>query len=135
MNQLEALVRARRSVRTYAERPILPQDMEKLCVFMQRIDNPYGLPISFRLLDAQKQKLSCPVVTGTHLYVGAKMKKAPRLNEAFGYSFEKLPFSSLDHLRWCFVNSSSLSYFFFQVNFYYFFYYGMVIVFEYFFNF
>lgn len=30
------------------------------------------------------------MVVGTDLYVGAKMKQAPHLNEAFGYSFELL---------------------------------------------
>ena len=90
MNQIDALVRGRRSVRTYDEREIAPQDMEKLLAFMEKIDNPYDLPVEFRLLDANKQNLSCPVVVGTDLYVGAKMKKSPYLNEAIGYSFEKL---------------------------------------------
>jgi len=90
MNQIDALVRGRRSVRTYDERAIAPKDMERLLAFMEKIDNPYGLPVEFRLLDAKKQNLSCPVVVGTDLYVGAKMKKSPYLNEAIGYSFEKL---------------------------------------------
>ncbi len=90
MNQIDALVRGRRSVRTYDERAIAPQDMEKLRAFMEGIDNPYGLPVEFRWLDAKRQNLSCPVVVGTDVYVGAKMKKAPHLNEAIGYSFEKL---------------------------------------------
>lgn len=90
MKNIEALVRARRSVRTFDERPVSQQDLDKLCAFMAKIENPYNLPIEFKLLDAKKQKLSCPVVVGTDLYVGAKLKKAPHLNEAFGYSFELL---------------------------------------------
>lgn len=90
MNPIDVLVRGRKSVRTYDERVIAPRDMEKLLAFMEKIDNPYGLPVEFKLLDARKQNLSCPVVVGTDLYVGAKMKKAPHLNEAIGYSFEKL---------------------------------------------
>lgn len=90
MHDIDALVRGRRSVRTFDEKPVSPQDMEKLQAFMAQISNPYGLPVEFRLLDGKQQKLSCPVVVGTDLYVGAKMKKAPRLNEAFGYSFELL---------------------------------------------
>lgn len=90
MNQIDALVRGRRSVRTFEECAIAPPDMEKLLAFMEQIENPYGLPVEFKLLDAKRQKLSCPVVVGTNLYVGAKMKKAPHLNEAIGYSFEKL---------------------------------------------
>ena len=90
MSSFEKLVRGRRSVRTYDPRPIKPQDLEKLCSFMENVENPYGLPIVFKLLDAGRQKLSCPVVVGTDVFVGAKMKKAPHLNEAFGYSFERL---------------------------------------------
>lgn len=90
MKQIDVLARERRSVRTFSERPIEKQDLEKLCSFMSDIPNPYNLPIEFKLLDAKTQKLSCPVVVGTDLYVGAKMKKSPYLNEAFGYSFEML---------------------------------------------
>lgn len=52
-------------MRTFDERAIAPQDMEK-------IDTPYGLSVEFKLLDAKKQNLSCPVVVGTDLYVGVK---------------------------------------------------------------
>lgn len=88
MNNIDALVRGRRSVRTFDERPLTQQDLEKLCAFMQHAENPYGLPVEFRLLNAKEQRLSCPVVVGTDLYAGAKMKIAPHLNEAIGYSFE-----------------------------------------------
>lgn len=90
MKNIDALVRRRRSVRTYDDRTLSQNDLDKLCAFMEKIDNPYGLPVKFKLLDAKRQNLSCPVVVGTDLYVGAKMKKAPHLNEAFGYSFEML---------------------------------------------
>lgn len=90
MRNITELVRSRRSVRTFEERPISRQHLDQLCVFMAEIPNPYGLPVEFKLLDGTKQKLSCPVVVGTDLYVGAKMKRSSYLNEAFGYSFERL---------------------------------------------
>ena len=34
--------------------------------------------------------MKCPVVSGTELYVGAKVKRAPHFEEAYGYSFELL---------------------------------------------
>ena len=86
MNNMEKLVRERRSVRTFDGRELTVEDKEKLCAFMKTIENPYGLPIEFKLLE----KMGCPVVVGTQLYVGAKMKEAPHLNEAFGYAFEML---------------------------------------------
>ena len=86
MNNIEKLVRERRSVRTFDGRELTSEDREKLHKFIETIENPYGLPIEFKFLE----KMGCPVVVGTELYVGAKMKEAPHLNEAFGYAFEKL---------------------------------------------
>ncbi len=86
MDHIEKLVRERRSFRTYDGRELTAYDKEKLCVFMETIGNPYGLPVSFRLLE----KMSCPVVVGTELYIGAKMKDTPNMNTAFGYTFETL---------------------------------------------
>lgn len=86
MNNIEKLVKERRSVRTYENRSLADQDRETICTFMECIENPYSLPIEFKLLEG----MSCPVVVGTELYVGGKMKKAPYMNEAFGYSFERL---------------------------------------------
>ena len=90
MEHVEELVRARRSVRTFDGRRITAEDERKIRALMEQTSNPYGLALEYRLLDAKQEKLSCPVVVGCDLYVGAKMKKAPCLNEAFGYSFEKL---------------------------------------------
>ncbi|MBQ8141237.1 MAG: nitroreductase family protein [Clostridia bacterium] len=86
MDNMEKLVCERRSVRTFDGRELTADDKEKLCAFIETIDNPYGLPIEFKLLP----KMGCPVVAGTELYIGAKMKDSPHLNEAFGYAFEKL---------------------------------------------
>ena len=86
MDNMEKLVRERRSVRTFDGRELTAEDKEKLCNYIASIDNPYGLPIEFKLLP----QMGCPVVVGTELYIGAKMKYTPHLNEAFGYAFEKL---------------------------------------------
>lgn len=86
MSNVEKCIRERRSVRTFEERPLTAEDREKICGFMEAVDNPYALPVTFQLLEG----MSAPVVVGTDLYVGGKMKKEPHHNEAFGYSFEKL---------------------------------------------
>lgn len=86
MKALEESVRSRRSVRTYDLRPLSAQDRDALCAYMEKIENPYGLSVSFRLLEG----MSSPVVVGTGLFVSGKMEKAAHMNEAFGYSFEKL---------------------------------------------
>lgn len=90
LKQIETLVRSRRSVRTYDSREVSAQDLEQLTAFMEQTDNPYGIPVTFALLNAKKQGLKCPVVSGTDLYVGAKVPRTPHAEEAFGYSFELL---------------------------------------------
>ena len=90
MENIEKLVRERRSVRTFDERAIDAGSIEKLRTFMAGIDNPYGIPVEFKLLDAKEHKLSSPVVSGGELYVGGKIKRGAHMEEAFGYAFELL---------------------------------------------
>ena len=90
MEHLSELVRSRRSVRTFDGEGLRADDLEKLTVFMAELKNPYGVPVKCKLLDAKQQTLKCPVVSGTDLYVGAKVKRVPHAEEAFGYSFEQL---------------------------------------------
>ncbi len=80
----------RRSVRTYDGQVLQESDKEKLCAFMETIENPFGIPVDFKLLEGKEHGLACPVVTGTDLYVGGKIKRDPNANVAFGYSFEML---------------------------------------------
>ena len=61
MENIEKLVRARRSVRNFDGREVSAEDLEKLSSFMSKIDNPYEIPIEFKLLNAKEQKLPCPV--------------------------------------------------------------------------
>ncbi len=86
MDNIEKLVRERRSFRTYDGRELTAEDKQKLCAYTETISNPYGLSVKFKLLE----KMNCPVVVGTELYIGAKMKDSPNMNTAFGYAFEKL---------------------------------------------
>lgn len=90
MEHIEELVRSRRSVRAYEERELSAANLEKLSSFMAGIENPYGIPVEFKLLDGNERELKCPVVTGTKLFVGAKIPRVPHMEEAFGYSFEML---------------------------------------------
>lgn len=90
MENIKELIRTRRSVRTFDSRELTKEDLDKLSALMKETANPYDIPVEFKLLDAKEQGLSCPVVSGTNLYVGAKIKRVPHAEEAFGYSVEKL---------------------------------------------
>ena len=88
MENINKAIRERRSVRTFDGNEVNMDDINKLSSFMERIENPYGIPIEFKFLDGKKQTLPCPVVSGTDLYVAAKAHRVPHMEEAFGYSFE-----------------------------------------------
>ncbi len=89
MENIKELVKNRRSVRTYDGRELSANDTKKLCEFMENIENPFGKKIEFRLLNAEKHGLKCPVVVGTSLFIAGKIKREEYAFEAFGYSFEK----------------------------------------------
>lgn len=90
MQHPSMLIKRRRSVRTYNGRPLVQTDIERLSELMESIENPYRIPVSFRLLDAKENGLICPVVSGTELYVGGKISNVPHACEAFGFSFEMM---------------------------------------------
>lgn len=90
MEHIKELVKARRSVRTYDDRPLTTEDRDRLMAYAQTIENPYGLNVEFKLLEGSQHGLKCPVITGTDLYIGGKITRGPQAFEAFGYSFEML---------------------------------------------
>ena len=89
MNNIIELIKRRRSVRTYDGRVLDEGIKEQLLSYGDNIQNPFDIPVRFKLLNAKKDGLSCPVVSGTDLYVGGKIENVPNACVAFGYSFEE----------------------------------------------
>ena len=87
---LTELIRTRRSVRQFDDRPFSPEDRNKLLDFAKTISNPYNIPVEFILLDAKEHGLSSPVIKGESFYIAGKIPNVPHSEEAFGYSFEEL---------------------------------------------
>ena len=90
MNNIKEHIKNRRSVRTYDGRELDKNDIEKLTTFAQTIENPFKIPVDFKLLNSKEYGLNCPVVVGTHFFVGGKIKRTENASVAFGYSFEML---------------------------------------------
>lgn len=82
-------IKERRSVRTYDGQKVDESTLEKLMAFGETIVNPFNIPVSFKVMDAKENGLTCPVVTGTDTYIGGKIKNVPYASVAFGYSFEE----------------------------------------------
>ena len=84
------VIRSRRSVRTFNALPLRPEDAKQILDFAEKVENPYDIPITWKLLDAKKHELNSPVIVGTDLYIAGKMHRVPHAEEAFGYAFEKV---------------------------------------------
>lgn len=89
-SDLKEAIRSRKSVRTFDERPLSPEDRRRLEEYAAALHNPFGIPVEFRFLDAKENNLSSPVIVGADLYVAAKVKRVPNFELALGYSFEEL---------------------------------------------
>ncbi len=88
MNNITELIKTRRSVRIYDGKELDESTKEQILSFINGVQNPFNIPVEFKFLDAKEYGLTCPVVTGTNLYVGGKIECVPNASVAFGYSFE-----------------------------------------------
>lgn len=89
MTNITEHIRNRRSVRSYDGRQLEDNIIEQLFSFRENLDNPFGLDVDIKFLNAKKNGLVCPMANGTETFVGGKIKNVPMANVAFGYSFEK----------------------------------------------
>jgi nitroreductase len=89
MEHISALVRARKSVRTFDGTPLRDDDRARLSEYLEQIETPFDVPMEFRLLDAKEHGLSSPVVVSSELYAAGKLRHGPLAEVAFGFAFEK----------------------------------------------
>ncbi|MCR5025019.1 MAG: nitroreductase family protein [Lachnospiraceae bacterium] len=90
METLLKTVMDRKSVRTYDGQELRDGDRKAIEEYIQKISNPFDIPVEFVLLDASEHGLSSPVLSGERLYVAGKVEKKPYADVAMGFSFEKL---------------------------------------------
>ena len=86
----QEMIQKRKSVRTFDGRALSDEHIRALEEHIRSAENPFGVPVEFRLLDAQKYGLSSPVIVGEGMYLAAKVKRVPYYEMAFGYSFEEM---------------------------------------------
>ncbi|MBR1709460.1 MAG: nitroreductase family protein [Clostridia bacterium] len=82
------MIRKRKSVRSFDGRALRSEDRAALEQFIRAEENPFGVPVDFRLLEAKEYGLSSPVIVGADLYLAAKVKRGRQNEIGFGYSFE-----------------------------------------------
>lgn len=86
---VKEMIQKRKSVRTFDGKPLSAEHLKALEAHIGSQENPFGVPVGFRLLDAKEHGLSSPVILGEEKYLAAKVKRVPRYEIALGYSFEE----------------------------------------------
>ena len=84
------IIRQRKSVRTFTGEKLNEEDVKSINEYISAVDDPFGVPVTFRLLSAEEYGLSSPVIVGAENYIAAKVKKVPDFELAYGYCFEKV---------------------------------------------
>lgn len=84
------IIEQRRSVRTFDGRELKEEHLQGIIDFAEKVENPYDLPITYKVLNAEEHGLNSPVIVGTNTFIAGKMRKTEHAEEAFGYSFEKV---------------------------------------------
>ncbi len=87
--QYSTLISERRSVRTFDGKGISEETMRQLNAFVDNCNNPYGISMEVRFLNAKDHGLKSPVIAGTEDYIAVKLKRVPHFEEALGYSLEQ----------------------------------------------
>lgn len=87
------LIKKRHSVRNYSDQPVTPDQQRKLEAFIKTLENPFGQPVKFHLLDrtinSGAQKLGTyGVIQGSQHFVGATVGGDGLNLEALGFEFE-----------------------------------------------
>lgn len=87
----------RRTVRTFDGAPLAPDARELLESLASHAENPYGIPVGLRLVDAEKYGATSRVIRGTSWYVVGSLPRCAHAEEAFGYVVERLALSATAH--------------------------------------
>ena len=83
------IIRKRRSVRTFDGNGLSEESLQHILACAEGSENPYGIPVTWKILSAKRNGLNSPVIVGTDIWIAGKMKRVPHAEEAFGFSFEK----------------------------------------------
>ena len=90
------LIRRRKSVRSYDGKPLPEAVRAALLRALEGLENPFGVPVSFRVLEAASFGLNSPVIVGEKSYLAAKARRQPHFEAALGYSFELACLEAMD---------------------------------------
>lgn len=90
MSTLKDAITRRKSIRSFNKEHLSNEDLKKVEEIITHLDNPFDIPIEFKILEANENNLSSPVITGEQTYIAAKATPQELWEMAYGYEFEKL---------------------------------------------
>ncbi len=76
MNMME-IIRSRKSVRTFDGNALKQEDADGIIKFAEKLENPYDIPIFWKILDGKKYDLSSSVIAGTDCFIAGKLPRVP----------------------------------------------------------
>ena len=62
MESIETIIAKRKSVRTFDGNPLTSEDRVALANMLEKKGNPFGVPVEFRVFDAEKHGLKSPAL-------------------------------------------------------------------------
>ncbi|MCR4660717.1 MAG: nitroreductase [Clostridia bacterium] len=80
----------RKSVRTFSNKKLDESIIDKIKKYIKDVDNPFGIKIDIRFLNAKENGLISPVISGEEYYLAQKVERQDNYDLASGYSFEKV---------------------------------------------
>lgn len=91
-NDIIATIKARKSVRTYNDKPLIEADCAALLLMMEAAGNPFGETVHVHIADKSKgEKLGVSgIVRGAQTFLGVSAPLTPLSPLAMGYQFESL---------------------------------------------
>lgn len=89
MDGVISAIESRRSVRTFDGNPIDKERENKIREYIQKMDNPFRVPVELKFFDAREYKLSSPVIIGERAYLAGLVPLGPFAEIAYGYTLEK----------------------------------------------
>ena len=84
------IIKTRKSVRTFNDKKLSKEDLDRISSYANNIKNPYDIPVEFIIFNSHEHGLSSPVIEGEDFYIIAKVPSVRHCEEAFGYSFEEM---------------------------------------------
>ena len=98
---IRTLIATRRSIRTYGESPLSPDDQAFLESLLPKTTNPFGARVSFHLLPGTRDLEgrtygTYGIIQGARGYIAALVEDSPRALLGLGYAMEHLILSLWD---------------------------------------